>query len=105
MPLMMVLDGYIQKFQISFDNGKVTLQIRNEPFHISFGLLPTQQPVDGIIHLVTVVKTCHGVERLNDTDLPCFVTADFSTLHDENRMERRIWSKYCRVMGKEKQNM
>ena len=98
MPLMMVLDGHIQKCEISFDNEKVTLQIRNAPFHISFGLLPTQKHVDGIIHLVTVVKTCHGVESLNDTDLPCFDSADFSTLHDENRMERRIWSKSCRVI-------
>ena len=35
---------------------------------------------------------------MNDTDLPCFDSADFSTLHDENRMERRIWSKSCRVI-------
>ena len=38
MPLMMVLDGHIQKCEISFDSGKVTLQIRNEPFHISYFL-------------------------------------------------------------------
>ena len=56
MPLMMVLDGHIQKCEISFDNEKVTLQIRNAPFHISFGLLPTQKHVDGIIHLSPLLK-------------------------------------------------
>lgn len=53
MPLVVVLDGHIQKCEISFDNGKVTLKIQNLPFHISFDLLPTQQNVDGIIHLVS----------------------------------------------------
>ena len=45
-----------------------------------------------------IVKTWHGVESLNDTDLHYFVTTGFYTFHDENKMKRGIWSKSLRVI-------
>ena len=46
------------------ESNKVTLQLRNSTFNIGVDVPIEQTSVDGLVHLITVLKLCEGWESL-----------------------------------------
>jgi hypothetical protein len=48
----------INNIVVMMESNKVTLQLRNSTFNIGFDMPIEQKSVDGLVHLITVLKLC-----------------------------------------------
>jgi hypothetical protein len=53
--------------------------------------------VDGVVHLVTKMRFCNGMESIADESCALDVT-EVSYLHQENSGTKRSWSKSCKTL-------
>jgi hypothetical protein len=52
--------------------------------------------VDGVVHLVTMMRFCNGMESIADESSALDVS-EVSFLHRENSGTKRSWSKSCKT--------
>ncbi|KAJ8318738.1 hypothetical protein KUTeg_003829 [Tegillarca granosa] len=97
MPLTMVIDGHQQYCSIVFNSSKVTFHLRNVTFTLGFSLNVTQKNVDGLIHLITVIKICKGLDT-TENESQALIVEYLSELSNENSGKKTTRSKSCKVI-------
>jgi hypothetical protein len=96
-PMMTVINGHQEYCEVYFHSQKVIITFRNLTIQIGFKMELQQINVDGVVHLVTKMRFCNGMESIADESCALDVT-EVSYLHQENSGTKRSWSKSCKTL-------
>lgn len=96
-PMMTVINGHQEYCEVYFNSQKVIITFRNMTIQIGLKMELQQINLDGVVHLVTKMKFCNGMESIADESCALDVS-EVSFLHRENSGTRRTWSKSCKTL-------
>lgn len=85
----------INNIVVMMESNKVTLQLRNSTFNIGFDMPIEQKSVDGLVHLITVLKLCEGWESLAYESTTEHVHVNDISFLDSEKLSRKTFSKSC----------
>ena len=95
MPTPLLIDGHQQYCTVMMESNKVTLQLRNSTFNIGFDVPIEQKRVDGLVHLINVLKLCEGLESLAYESTTEHVHVNEISFLDSEKLSRKTFSKSC----------
>jgi hypothetical protein len=95
-PMMTVINGHQEYCEVYFHSQKVIITFRNSTIQIGLNMELQQINVDGVVHLVTMMRFCNGMESIADESSALDVS-EVSFLHRENSGTKRSWSKSCKT--------
>ncbi|MES9879372.1 MAG: hypothetical protein ABW185_00630 [Sedimenticola sp.] len=96
MPLSTIIDGNQEHCTVTFTQNDTVLHLRENAFCIGYGFPINQRCIDGIVHLIAMVRLCNGVET-SGNDNVVFIRQQVSSLQDK-QLKSKIKSKSCKII-------